>query len=721
MWSAALWCGGAALLAREWGVPGAAVALVAITLWTLHRGGWGPAVVAFPVALAALPPLGETGAIADPPPARGPVRLAGTVTEVYRSDPVERQTAFRLRRGGTSVRCAVDAALDLHAGDRVRGVGCSDGAGWVRSTADQLAITAGPPGLRRLCTTLRRGARDAILARLPGEPGRLVAGLVLGRGPRLPEDLVTAHRATGLTHLLAVSGAHISMLAFLLGALWIGSGRLPLQRAGFRTVCTVVLLVYGGVTGFDPPVFRAVAAFLLAVWAQTAGGGRLPSLLTLLAVPAILTALLDPMGLLGVSFSLSYAAVYGLSLAGSWPHGRRLAQLAATVRASFWALVMTAPLTLHWFGQVAPWTLLGTPLLAPLVAALLAGGLLVAATSPWAPGLADLLAGPLGVAAQTYCDLVRTLARLPWSPVLADAAPDRWTWAATGCCAVAVVAALRSPRRRAFWASTCLCIPFFVDPGHGIEHITVDVGHGQACILRTTGHTVVVDCGSLRSPGRAARRVADALGTSRRVDLLVLTHGDRDHTSGVPDLVSRVPVAAIAAPAEMRGHRDLTRADRLGIPIRWLAPGECVEALPGFTVWCPDVPGAARNDRSLWLRADLGGLTALVPGDAEEAGIRAALAAGFVTEASPAVDVLLLPHHGRPNAMLDALLAAVRPRAAAVSAAPGDGLTDLGQRLADRGIPVRSTALHGTIRWSAGPDGPVPAANPGGGDGRGRR
>ncbi|MCK5941422.1 MAG: ComEC/Rec2 family competence protein [Planctomycetes bacterium] len=669
--AATAWAVPTALLANAC-LPAAAALAAAGLLGALARGPrWRRAgLVALPVLLATL--RGPA-----PPPAvvpAGPVRIAGCVRDVVRapltnSIDVTFDDDLRLRLAGD---------LDVVPGDRLRVLamarppsrpGAAPRLRGVPATAD---VQRGGWSFRRGCALLRRALERSLLELVPGEHGVMLATLVLGRATRPDAELTEAHRATGLSHLLAVSGAHAAMLAFLLGLTTRGR-HLGAGRA--RTWFVLALLtVYGCLAGAEPPVLRAVIAYALV--AVAARVGRPCGVATGLLVPALVTAAVEPAALAGPSFLLSYAAVIGLALA---LRGRRgdgpVGWLRDAVRASFWATLLTTPLTLWFFDQIAPWTILLTPVLAPLVAGMLLLGLVAAGLGLLAPALAAPFALPLQGLAAAYAATVRAADQLPGTPIAAGCEPPGWALALTGATGVAVLLARPSRRAVAALAASLAAlwfVPLRPAPGPGFRLLAI--GHGQAAIVTTaSGAQVVVDCGSLHGGAFAARAVWSALAR-RTVDLLVVTHADQDHHNGIARLLTRVHVRHAVLPAGLAGSElhELLREAAAGCSL--LPPGERLTR-DAVTLFAPDAPaGASDNDRSLWLRARVGSLDVLLCGDAQELGVALALADGF---ASPA-DVLVLPHHGRANRNAPHLLARVRPSACLASAASGDGDTRLG-------------------------------------------
>ncbi|HEX6811439.1 MAG TPA: MBL fold metallo-hydrolase, partial [Planctomycetota bacterium] len=190
-----------------------------------------------------------------------------------------------------------------------------------------------------------------------------------------------------------------------------------------------------------------------------------------------------------------------------------------------------------------------------------------------------------------------------------------------------------------------------------------------------------------------AQRLAEAL-EERHLDLLVVTHADQDHHNGVPALLRRLSIDTAILPGRMRASELASLLAAHGTRVHVLAGGERLEPAPHLRLAMPSVPeGASDNDQSLWTSVQMEGARVLLTGDAEELGVATAIAEGLATQS----DVLVLPHHGRPNAMLPALLQCVRPRACFASAATADGDTVLGRIARRSGAELWVTGQHGTI------------------------
>jgi competence protein ComEC len=229
-------------------------------------------------------------------------------------------------------------------------------------------------------------------------------------------------------------------------------------------------------------------------------------------------------------------------------------------------------------------------------------------------------------------------------------------------------------------AAVALLLDASLRPGvpASAELVVLDVGHGQAAVMRSPcGANVLFDAGSRGRPD-VGRRVLvpalDALGIGR-LDLLVISHGDADHLNGAAHLVRAGRVARIAHGMEGDGTptaRELLQAAaEAGVPRAPASRGDVLldEGRRGIRVEVlgPARDGAPRgsNDGSLVIRVTIGGAPALLlPGDVESDGIRALLAAATDDLRH---DVLVLPHHGNRDPLLGPLLFRVRPALAVAS------------------------------------------------------
>ena len=571
--------------------------------------------------------------------------------------------------------------------------------------AERLADDVGYPVQR-----LRQTVRDAILRHLPDPrtAGVLVA-LVVGDQAAIERDDWDLFRRTGIAHLVSISGVHVTMFAWLAGALaawaWRRSSRLmlwwPAPTAG-RWLGLALAIGYAMMAGWGVPAQRTVMMLAVAVGLRSLGW-RWPWVLVLAAAAVVVTAL-DPWALLQPGFWLSFAAVgllmvsepvRGAARAGKGARGA----LAGHLRAQVVATLGLAPLSLVIFQQIS---------VVGFVANLVAIPLVTLVITPLAL-LGMLLPYLWTVAAWGVQALVWGLELLAQWPLAVWTTPAAPTWMAACGLLGALLAVMPAP-----WALRWLALPLALPllwppvarPALGqFEVVVADIGQGTAVLVRTRGHLLLYDTGPQYSrESDAGQRVLLPLLRSRgepRVDLLVLSHRDTDHVGGAASLLAGHPVAAITSSLEP-GHPLLAS----GVPHSPCRAGQ------GWT-WdgvqfdllhpTPDDVATARkpNAVSCVLRVqDARGLSLLLTGDIELPQEAALLQRSAGVLAST---VMLVPHHGSRTSSGAAFLDAVRPTKAIVQAGYrsryGHPAPDVMARYAERGIDVVRSDQCGAWLW----------------------
>jgi competence protein ComEC len=560
---------------------------------------------------------------------------------------------------------------------------------------------------------LRQRLRGAIFERVPDPTAAgVLAALVVGDQGAIDREPWEVFRRTGTAHLMAISGLHVTMLAWVaaaaVGWAWRRSMRamlaLPAPVAA-RWGGLALAAGYALLAGFGVPAQRTL--WMLAVVAAVQQAGlRWPGALVLL-VAAWVVALADPWALLQPGFWLSFGAVGLLMLtgsapppAGAWPVRLRAA-LRAGVHTQAVATVGLAPLTLVFFQQVSligfAANLLAIPLVTLLVTPLALAGALLPAL--WVPAAA-LVQGLVAV--------LEPLARWPvWDAAVAPA------WAAAAGLLGGALMVLRLPWRLRLLGLPLmlpLLVPLPDRPEAGrFELVALDVGQGTAVLLRTAGHLLVYDTGPAWSvESDAGDRVLLPLLRARgerRVHRLMLSHRDTDHVGGARSLLEGIAVDSVWSSLEP-AH-----------PLHALPPvHEACAAGRGwdwdgvrFEVLHPHGPlptNVKPNALSCTVRVtDAGGRSVLLTGDIEAAQESMLVAGDANALRSTAV---MVPHHGSKTSSSAAFLDAVAPQRAFVQAAYrsrfGHPAREVLARYAERGIEVVRSDRCGAWTWHG--DGP---------------
>ena len=585
--------------------------------------------------------------------------------------------------------------------------------GYVVESSDNARVA--PPRGVWLVAALRQLLNDRIAA-AAAEPRAtaVLEALAVGARGGFDADLWELFRRTGTTHLMSISGLHVSMVSGLVFAvvawLWRRAGRLatrlPAQHAG-AWAAVAAALGYSALAGFSVPTQRSLLMGAVALGAVLLRRAQRPSLVLAVALLAVLV--LDPLAVLAVDFWLSFGAVAVITIvaAGRGP-GRWRQRLLTWVRVQLAVTFALAPVTLLLFQQVSlvsplanawaiPWfglVVVPAALLATLVLAVApAAGPAVIAPAAW---LAE--AGLRGLDAMASLPLAELHAPAPvWAAVLA------------ALLGTLVLAMPRAVPGRAMGIVLYLPLlwqqPAPVPPGQ-VRVTVLDVGQGLSVVLRTREHTLVYDLGPRLSAQFDATSAVvvpflHRIGV-RRIDALVLSNGDADH-AGVPSALRRAfPVAAAYSGEPGRVEGIDTRRCREGQGWEW--DGVELDFLN------PDDPALQGNDGSCVLRLRIGDTSLLLTGD-----IGAKVERRLVTRFGDGLrsTVVQVPHHGSRSSSDPAFVAAVRPRLALLSTGHrnrfGFPKPEVAARWRDVGSVLLDTQDVGAVAFELDSDGLVGA------------
>ena len=572
---------------------------------------------------------------------------------------------------------------------------------------------------------IRAEASQRLRACGPG--GALLAALSLGDRSGLSREERDALARLGLSHLIAVSGLHLTLIAGLAYA----AGRLAFNRlttlaegSDARRLSLLVAVgfavAYALLSGWAVPVRRALV-FLIAVaigFLRRRPGTRGHPL----ALAALIVLGFEPGALFDagaqMSFAASAALVAGLQgghreyLAGRIG-GRIRRYLDTLLRSSACATAATAPLAALHFGRVAPVGLLANLIAIPLTAALLLPASLLAAAAallqPAAPLTESLLSATAMLAGAALSGAERIASWLPASPPFP---PPSTTALLLGFALAVLVTRLPATSAKIAVAAAGAAL-LAHSPTPEIAPlpprvVALDVGQGAAVIVQGRGAAILFDGGPALPGGLDLGRAAvvpalAALGVAR-LELVIASHGDLDHRGGLDSVLESVPTARLWLPA--RGGRDpafaslLAAAKERGTLVTEKGEGDRAESFADLRVtplWPPRSRELSHNEASLVVRVEVAGSRVLLTGDIEAEAEAALLSSGADLRA----EVLELSHHGSRTSSSLAFLRAVSP-AVAIASAPCPGRFGMPHRA----VIDRAGAL-GIAVWWTGRDGAV--------------
>lgn len=558
------------------------------------------------------------------------------------------------------------------------------------------------------------------LAQLWDDPsvlGFLTAELT-GDKSLLPESDYVAMQETGLAHIFAVSGLHCAFLVTLLSLLIP-----PTHRRTLCAVASAVLVFYMLLTGLSPSVARACVMQLFLLSAPLFRRGSDP--LTSLAAALTVILLVNPYAVGSVSLQLSFAATLGMVLLSGrlyksftgWYRGRNravraaLSFPAANLAATLGALVFTAPLTAYYFNILS--------LVAPLAGLLAVPAAGYAFMSAFVSALLGLVWTPLGHLAG-YVPLL-LVKYILWVAHLLLAVPYHavyftnvylrvwllYVYAAFLGCAVTPDGKRKYALASALTVLTlaaCLWLNSRWQQYGAFRAAVLDVGQGESVALCSGSEAALVDCGSSNSYVDAGSVAADALQSAgiRRLSAVIVTHYHADHTNGLTEVLTRLPVDTLYLPdiEDEYGVRDrlVSLAAHQGADVVFvtgptrIALGEAV-----LTVYPPLLTTGDLNEQGLTALATAGDFDLLITGDM--AGQTEQLLAQ--TYPLPDVEVLVVSHHGSRYSSDESFLRAITPDNAVISVGDnryGHPAEETLRRLQAVGATVWRTDQQGSIR-----------------------
>ena len=541
-------------------------------------------------------------------------------------------------------------------------------------------------------------------ARLKG----VLVALAVGDQDAIAADDWEVFWATGVGHLMSISGLHITMLAglavALVSAAWVRvpllALRLPAGKAGI-VAGVAAALAYTLLTGYAVPAQRTfcmLAAIALCVLCDRHGSSS-----RMLALAALAVLLVDPWAVLSAGFWLSFGAVAAIFYVMALRTGRHR-KLAAALREQVAVTIAMMPMLValfHEFSLVSP---LANAFSIPIVSFVVVPLVLMGAFLP-VPALLDLAHELMLVTMRS----LEALAQLP-EAMLESHAPAAWTVAAAllGCAWLLAPRGVPLRSCGALWiAPLFLVIP--PRPAHGEAWVDVlDVGNGLAVVVRTASRTLAYDTGPAWSgdTDSGSRIVVPFLRGEgvRRLDALVVSHADDDHAGGAISVAASRRPAWLLSPLVETGplHGLVGESVRCEAGLQWTWDG--VE----FSVLHPPLghsrvdgnPARKRkeNDHSCVLKIATGAGCILLTGDVESRSEAEMLARD---RGALRCDVLLVPHHGSRTSSTPAFLEAVGARVGVLSVGHRNRFRHPNEtvvgRYAERGTRLHRTDVEGAL------------------------
>ena len=577
----------------------------------------------------------------------------------------------------------------------------------------EFKISAETP-IRYFPATMRKAITSRLETIFSEDTAFFTKALMLGDRTDVDYEINTAFKVSGISHIIAVSGLHVSIL---FSVIFLISGR---KRLITLLIGVPVLILFAAITGFTPSVTRACVMQILFMFADSFLKEYDPP--TSLSAAVLLMLVCNPVSVTSASLQLSVGCMAGIFLFSQrirawicdlrlWRKwnaktvgGRLRNWLASGVSITLSSMVFTTPLVAYYFGSVSLIGVLTNLLTLWAVSWIFYGAMIACVVSLfWYQG-AVALAWVISWLIRYVLSVSKILSAIPLAAVYTKSV---FVTAWLVICYILVFVFLlrknRRPYRLVCSAVISLAIALllsWVIPMTAKSRVTVlDVGQGQCILLQSKGKTFLVDCGGDHATS-AANLAAETLLSMGiyRLDGVILTHYDGDHAGGLPYLLSRIP------------------ADNVFLPDR----AEKEESKKNIVEAAGDSSVLVQQDIHLsWKETELTVIAPLLQSDDNESGLCVLFRAencdilitgdlGITGENKlllekdiPKLTALIAGHHGSPYSTGEGILLMTKPEYVFISVGADNPYGHPNQKVLDRleqyNCTVYRTDQDGTI------------------------
>ena len=551
----------------------------------------------------------------------------------------------------------------------------------------------------------------------------VMSAILLGSTEDLDSGIRKLYQRNGISHILAISALHISIIGGTLYRLLRRMG-VSYLKAGLPVL--LLLLLYGVLTGGSTSTIRAILMFGISVIGDICG--RTYDMLTALGIACLCILIQNPYQLWDAGFLLSFSAVLSLGVlvpeVKSWfetyPSKGVKRYLADGLLSGFLLQLGTAPVMVYFYYDYSLYGILLNLIVIPLMTPILICGFLGLLLYSFLPGLGGLILTPCDWILSLFQWMCQVTEQLPGASIPVGC-PTFWELGFYYGGLFILGLLLRKHRiRLALFILCFLMLGFFLVNPSDLRITMLDVGQGDSILIETPGHKfILIDGGSSSrsSVGEYVITPAVRYYGSHRLDYVFVSHIDRDHVNGIQELIAlsqnggiRIGCLMIpAATAEGEFQELIQQAEQAGIQVQVVDAGDrlvvnemelsCLYPIAdegnGYSVYSGD-----SNNSSMVLSLSYKNFDMLFTGDLEEEGERRMLqsSTGLLEDG---YDVLKVGHHGSSGASSQVFLEQVRPAFALISCGKDNRYGHPHQETLDRleavGSQFFTTAEQGAI------------------------
>ena len=553
----------------------------------------------------------------------------------------------------------------------------------------------------------------------------VLSAMLLGEKAFLDTELKQLYQESGISHILAVSGLHVSLLGM---AVYQFVRHTPVGRNGAICVACLFVVVYGLFTNFSISTERAVVMFFLSMLAKLAG--RTYDMPTALACSAVFTLIRQPFAIGSASFLLSYTAIIGVCLyqmlVKILKEKFQFAFL-ETIGVSLCIQLVMLPVLLSFFYEISLYSIIWNCVVLPFAAVLLFSGMMTALVGGVSFSVGVFFSGAAKQILAWYEMVCNVSNKLPFSLILVGK-PEVWQIVLYYILLLGCIGALVYWKKKRFFCMACMAGLLFFVP-HDMENklVFLDVSQGDCMLLHDKKEgSILIDCGSTDETQVGTYRLLPYLKAKRiaTLEAVVVTHADADHISGIVELLEKmepfsrwdtlfykgtVRIKRLLLPELANPDEEYQKLEKLAqeknVSVYYISANEQLQ----FGEWelvClypeKNMVVKSKNNSSLVWYASCGNFSALFTGDVEKEGEQDILQSGFIEKYGISdIDLLKVAHHGSKTSSSETFLEVIHPKLAVISAGKnnryGHPHEEVVERLESVGCEILNTTEKGQI------------------------
>lgn len=524
---------------------------------------------------------------------------------------------------------------------------------------------------------IQKYIRDTINGTLTDEEGNLLLAILLGDKDKLSEDIQESFKTSNLSHMLAVSGAHVSYI--ILGLTYVLQNSIIGKKNG-KIVCIIFLLAFMAITNFTPSVTRACIMAILTLFSSIIY--RKSDVYTNISVAALITLIFNPYSLLDLGFQLSYGGTIGIiifikRIQEKKSNSKVINYIKQMALVSIYANIIIIPIMVYHFNTVSFTFIISNIMASPILGIIVITGFLFIITSITVKPLTSLIAIFIKPILSILIKISQICSKLPFSNILVV---TPYMFNVISYYAI-ILYCIKSKKNNKCKIIICLLIVLilinfiiYIFP-QKLRIFFIDVGQGDSTLIITPDKkTVLIDGGGSDSFDVGEKVLLPYLLDRRilKVDYVLISHFDTDHCGGILTIMEKVKVKNIIISEQAEHSENYERFKKLMIhkKIRLIEVKKGDKIKIGryseFKILFPTsrlLSENPLNNNSIVAQFNYNNFKMLFTGDIEKLAEQQILKA---EKAEIRADILKVAHHGSKTSSIPEFIKAVKPKIALI-------------------------------------------------------